>query len=793
MSEELINIEVDGIPLKARKGQMLMQVTDEAGIYIPRFCYHKKLHVAANCRMCLVEIEKSPKAQPACATPVMDGMKVQTHSDKAKAAQKATMEFLLINHPLDCPVCDQGGECELQDLALGFGGDVSQYQERKRIVRDENLGPLIATDMTRCIHCTRCVRFGSEIAGVREMGATGRGEHMRIGTYVGKTLDHELSGNIIDLCPVGALTAKPSRFTARPWELQSHAVLSPHDALGTNLFAHVRNQRVMRVVPHDNEDINETWISDRDRYSYRGLYSEDRLKVPMVRDAQGNWLETDWETALMRVADRLKSAGADLGILASPNLTVEEFYLLRRLADELLCANIDHRLSQADFSDQDYSARFPYLGQSIAELEDIDVALVVGSNLRKEIPLIHHRLRKAWLRGAKVAVINPRDYEFRLDVAVSIIERDLSAQLAALALAVAEIGNHPVPRNLQAAVQGVETSQAHVQMAQMLMDGQRSALLLGQVAQDQPGSSALRALAAYVARVTGARLGYLPTGANAAGAWLAGAIPHRGFGGRASGRTGFNARQMLSQSLRNYLLINVEPELEAADPQAALAALQGAEFVVSLTAYQSPALREYGDVMLPIGLFTETSGTYVNLEGHWQSFAGCSQPVGEARPVWKILRVLGNLLGYPSFNYVSSQDVLDEARAVIGEGAADNRPSVEPELIERAALATWVRLGELPIYAADPLVRRADALQKTPDAQRARHVYLHPDDAQALGVAQATQITLSQNGQSRVLPLALDPGLARGTVALAAGIAETAGMGMRYGAIQISAAEQEVR
>jgi NADH-quinone oxidoreductase subunit G len=648
--------------------------------------------------------------------------------------------------------------------------------------------------MTRCIHCTRCIRFTAELAGVPELGATARGESMEVGTYVQKALSSELSGNLIDLCPVGALTAKPSRFTARPWELQAHEVIGPHDAMGTNLFAHVRNQRVMRVVPHDNEDVNETWISDRDRYSYRGLYSEERLQVPMVRDAQGNWLQTDWETALMRVVDRLKGVdGQDLGLLASANATVEELYLLRRLADELGCANIDHRLAQADFSDQDHCPRFPYLGLSIAEFEAADVALVVGSNLRKEIPLIHHRLRKAWLQGAKVATINPRDYEFRLDVVSSIIDRDLAAQLAGLALAASELANQPIPARLQAAVQGVETTQAHVRMAQMLKDGERSVLLLGQIAHDQPGFAAMRALAIHVAQVTGARLGYLPYGANAAGAWLAGAVPHRGLGGRALPRSGLNAQQMLSQSLRNYLLVNVEPELEAADPQAAMAALQGAEFVVSLTAYQSPALQDYADVMLPIGLFTETSGTYVNLEGRWQSFAGCSRPVGESRPVWKILRVLGNLLGFPGFEYVSSQDVLDEARAVIGEAVADNLASPGSELIERAPVPAWQRLGELPIYGADPLVRRADALQKTPDAQRARQVHLHPDDAQALGVSQATQITLTQNGQRCVLPLSLDPGLARGTVALAAGIAETAGLGARYGAIEIGAAEQGTR
>ena len=785
MSDDQISIEVDGQALAARKGQMLMEVTDEAGIYIPRFCYHKKLSVAANCRMCLVEVEKAPKAMPACATPVQDGMRVMTQSDKAKLAQRATMEFLLINHPLDCPICDQGGECELQDLALGFGGDISQYQERKRIIRDENLGPLIATDMTRCIHCTRCVRFGEEVAGYRELGAVGRGEHMQIGTYVGKTVEHELSGNVIDLCPVGALTAKPSRYTARPWELQSYPAVSPHDAVGANLYAHVRGGRLMRVVPRDNEAVNETWIADRDRFSYRGLYSEDRLTTPMLwRD--GDWEETDWETALEAAIEILNRVPAqELGILASPHATVEELYLLRRLADGIGCPNIDHRLRQADFADQARDPVFPWLGQSLADLEGLGAAVVVGSNLRKELPLVHHRLRKAAHAGARISVINPADFNFRMPLAEQVVERDLVGQLAALAAAVAQSTAVDMPASLATVMQGAAPSDAHRRMAADLGGQGARTLLLGQIAEDHPHFSVCRALAGYIAEASGARLGYLPAGANAVGAWLAGAVPHRGFGGRPLEAAGRHAGEMLAQPMGGYLLFGVEPELDAYIGARALSAIEGAQGVLAITPYFSPAIQQYAHVVLPVGAFTETSGTYVNVEGRWQSFAGSSAPLGESRPAWKVLRVMGNLLNLAGFEYVSSEDVLSEARAVIGEAAGDNRLALSGELEPPAPLPRWWRLGEVPIYAGDPLVRRSAPLQATPDAKRARKVYLHPSDAEALGVMDADQVTVKQGEGRATLALALDPGLARGCVRLAAGIPETRMLAERFGEIEV--------
>jgi len=785
MSEDLVTIEVDGRFIQAKKGQMLIQATDDAGIYIPRFCYHKKLSVAANCRMCLVDMEKAPKPVPACATPIADGMKFYTQSEKAISAQKATMEFLLINHPLDCPICDQGGECELQDLALGYGGDVSQYHERKRIVQDENLGPLIATEMTRCIHCTRCVRFGEEIAGMRELAATGRGEHMRIGTYVGKTVEHEMSGNVIDLCPVGALTARPSRYTARPWELQSIPTISPHDAVGANLNAHVRRGQLMRVVPKENEAINETWISDRDRFSYQGIASEDRLKSPMVR--RGNvWEIVSWEVALKAAADALRSVpGQALGMLASPNATVEELYLFRRLADGLGCAHIDHRFRQADFSDQDIAPSFPSLGQTLAELEQNKAVLIVGSNLRKEIPLVHHRLRKAQKNGAKISVINSLNGDFRLQLFEHVIAKDLAEQLAAVALAAAELTAKPIPKVLTEVVQGIVVDGAHIRIVQSLIETESASVILGQLIQDQPGFAVIRALSGFISQVTGAVLGYLPSGGNAAGAWLAGVVPHREPGGRAAAASGKHAAAMFAEPMRGYLLLDLEPELDIADAQQSMKALEGADVVVCLSPFFTEAMRRYAKVVLPIGTFAETSGTLINIEGRWQSFAGCAKPIGEARPAWKVLRVLGNQFGLNGFDFESSEAVLTQAKAAIGSIAITPVIVFSDQPMTRKTLPAWWRLADVPIYATDSLVRRAASLQATPDMEAARHVHLHPEDAEALRVSTAERVVLNQGGYRVTLPLKLDAGLARGCVRVAAGLVETRGLGPRFGAITI--------
>jgi NADH-quinone oxidoreductase subunit G len=724
MADELVNIEIDGVPVKARKGEMIIRVTDAHGAYVPRFCYHEKLSVAANCRMCLVEVEKAPKPLPACATPVMEGMKVFTKSPRAIGAQRATMEFLLINHPLDCPICDQGGECELQDLALGFGRDYSRYTERKRVVADENLGPLIATDMTRCIHCTRCIRFTEEIAGIQELGMIGRGEHMKVRSYIESTVNHELAGNVIDLCPVGALVSKPYRFSARAWEMSSAPLISPHDAVGTNLFGHVLRGRLMRVVPRENEAINETWIADRDRFSYEGVYSPDRLEQPLVRRG-GEWVPTDWQSALTQVAEGLKARAADCGFLASSSGTLEELYLAARLARGLGTHNIDHRLRQRDFRDQDADPAIPGLGMRIADIDALSALLVVGSNLRREAPILAHRVRKAARRGAQIAFLNPARFPYQFPVAayLSSAAATLVADLAAILAAVAEATAKPVPGHLAAAAAAARVTDEHRSAARALLAGEQRALWLGALAARHPAFVDLRALAAAVAELAGASLGRLAEGGNGVGAWLAGAVPHREAGGRPVADPGLSARAMLERPLRAYVLLGgIEPSLDAlaADSPGVLAR---AELVVALTPFASEELKHIAHVLLPIGTFAETSGTYVNCEGLWQSQAGAATPVGEARPGWKVLRVLGTLLDLPGFEYQSSEEVREELRAACADLEPRGYRGVHPVAPAAAGQGGAVHVVDVPMYQVDALVRRAPALQKTREGRAAATTY----------------------------------------------------------------------
>jgi NADH-quinone oxidoreductase subunit G len=719
MADDTVNIEVNGVPLKARKGQMIMQVTDPADIYIPRFCYHDKLSVAANCRMCLVEVEKAPKPLPACATPVTEGMKVFTKSPKAVAAQRATMEFLLINHPLDCPICDQGGECELQDLALGYGRDISRFSERKRVVKDKNLGSLVSTDMTRCIHCTRCVRFGAEIQGYPQMGATGRGEHMEIGTYIEHSVDHELSANIIDLCPVGALNNKPFRYHARAWEMNQAALVSPHDAFGTNLFAHVLRGKLMRMVPRENEEINETWIADRDRFGFEGMYSSDRVSQPMLRI--GGALQTvDWEVALTAAAEGLQKSAAvnkaATGFLASPMATVEELYLLAQVARGLGCANIDHRLRQLDFRAQENEAPYPHLGLKIADVERLEGVLIVGSDLRREMPMLAHRIRKAAVTAkAQVAFLNPRRFELMFPVAGYVTaETDMVGELTALLHAAAGAVGRPVPAGVGTAT----VNDAHRTLIGALSHGTRHAVILGTLAQRHPAYSQLKALSLALADLCGASLGCITEGANAAGAYLAGAVPHRNPGGTPIATAGLSARQMLDAPLKAYVLLGgIDPANDlGVDPSA----LASAELVVALTTHLPESLRGVVHVVLPVGSFAETSGTYVNAEGRWQSWAGATKLPGESRPGWKVLRVLANLLGLHGVDYDSSDEIRDALKLLCG--ARIEPSSVAPaRAIPNGQVPTgsWV---DIPPYQSDVLVRGSEALQKTKDGRLTRSV-----------------------------------------------------------------------
>lgn len=737
----MVNIVIDGKQLEAREGAMVIEAADDAGIYIPRFCYHKKLSIAANCRMCLVEVEKVGKAMPACATPVTDGMKIFTRSAKAITAQKSVMEFLLINHPLDCPICDQGGECELQDIAMGYGGDVSKYSEQKRVVPNKDFGPLIHGDMTRCIHCTRCVRFGDEIAGVKEMGGTGRGEHMEIGTYVQHSLSSEMSGNIIDLCPVGALTSKPFRFTARAWEITQRESIAPHDCLGSNIQVHIFRNKVVRVAPRENEEINETWLSDRDRFSYEGLNSSERLTTPMVK-TDGKWETVEWDVALHKVLGGftkiLTDKGADqIGALASPSMTLEELHLLQKFMRGMGSGNIDHRISQTDFSNQDDAPVFPWLGQSIQDLENNDAVLLVGSNVRQDQPIAGHRLRKAALQGARILCVNTVDYDFNFPVTAQRISSPakLLTELSGVLKALVKLTSAELPTGLDALLANVEVNPEHEEIAKQLHSADQLSVILGHDAITHVQFDSLRTIAGQIAKLAGSKLGLLSDGCNSAGAWLAGAVPHRGVAGQQAGVTGKDIGEMLDANLAGYLLLGIEPELDCADSETALQAMKQAQFVVSLSAYCTETIKDYADVILPISTFTETSGTFVNVEGRWQSFDGVVEPLGDARPAWKVLRVLGNVFECDGFDYIDSHEIRDEVQSLVGDIKPNNETSwnCPPGLVaESQGMENSV---DRSMYEGDCLVRRAESLQAVARTQQSA-IDADQDIAKEAGLAE---------------------------------------------------------
>jgi len=781
MTDDTIQITVDGKPLSARRGQMLIEVTDAAGIDVPRFCYHKKLSVAANCRMCLVEVEKAPKPLPACATPVMPDMIVHTASKLARDAQKGTMEFLLINHPLDCPICDQGGECELQDVAMGYGNSASQYTEGKRVVFDKYIGPLIATEMTRCIHCTRCVRFGEEIAGIRELGATGRGENVRIGTYIAKSVVSEVSGNVIDICPVGALTARPSRYTARSWELTQQASVSPHDSVGSNVYVHMDGTTVNRVIPRENESINEVWIADRDRFSYQGLSSPDRITSPMIR-VDGELQSTDWATALSAAADRLRTSS--LGVLASPSITLEELYLTQKLGRALGTGDIDHRLGQVDFSAQDAAPVMPWLGMQLNDLETLDAALLVGSNIRKDQPIAAVRLRKSALKGAAISFINPKHFPLHFDAAEMIstrYDRMVSELYCVARAAGADLSS-------MADAPSAHCDERHQRIADSLKDGERSAVFLGNISVQHPAYAQLQYLAIALAKATGATLGMLPERANTAGAWLAGVVPHRAAGGKPVSATGKTAHEMLESPMSAYLLVGCELEFDAANPAHALKALSEASHVVAVSAFMSDSLSLHADVILPAATFTETFGTYVNATGNWQSTKGATQPPGDARPAWKIFRVLADELELSGFSFDSPEAVTRELQSHCGDIQLTNLTdfSAAPAFASPSD-ASLVRAGETPIYATDPIVRRSVPLQKSLDGKQA-FASMAASELEKLSLSDGDAVSVRQNGTAVSLPCKLDNDVPEGCVWVPAGLPETTGLGEVFGAIEVSRA-----
>jgi NADH-quinone oxidoreductase subunit G len=713
----MIEIELDGQKVQVTEGSMIMHAADKANTYIPHFCYHKKLSIAANCRMCLVDVEKAPKPMPACATPVTNGMIVRTKSDKAIKAQQSVMEFLLINHPLDCPICDQGGECQLQDLAVGYGASSSRYEEEKRVVAHKDVGPLISMEeMSRCIHCTRCVRFGQEVAGVMELGMIHRGEHSEITTVLGDTVDSEVSGNMIDLCPVGALTSKPFRYQARPWELSRRKSVAPHDSSGANLIVQVKQNKVLRVLPLENEEVNECWLADRDRFSYEALNEEERLTAPMIKHG-GEWKTVDWQTALEYVAHGLKNIKADhgansIGALVSPHSTIEELYLAGALVRALGSENIDYRLRNAQFPK---SEGVRWLGTTIASLSTLQRALVVGSNLRKDHPLFALRLRAAVRKGAAVSVIHDARDDWAMSIASSatVPAGKWVQALADVAAAVA------AEKGVSAPAQGNATDVAKA-IAKSLLGGERKAILLGNAAAHHANASSLLALANWIGEATGASVGYLTEAANTVGAQLVNAMP---------GTSGLNAAQMLGGGLKAAILLNTEPVYDSAAGAKAAEALGKAEMVVTLSPFK--ANMEFSDVLLPIAPWTETPGTFVNAEGRVQSFHAVVKPLGETRPAWKVLRVLANVLGLPGFEFESAQDVLVAAR-----GVQDAQVSHAKGLSNATSAAIDLKAAagkpvSAAIYQLDGIVRRAPALQLTADGRAAQVAMQQPEEVAA--------------------------------------------------------------
>lgn len=778
---DLVNIEIDGKKVKVEQGSMIIEAADSNGVYIPRFCYHKKLTVAANCRMCLVEVEKNKKPVPACATPVTEGMKVLTRSELARQSQKAVMEFLLINHPLDCPVCDQGGQCELQDLAMGFGRDASRYEESKRVIKDKNLGPLINTEMTRCIYCTRCVRFGQEIAGLPELGTMGRGEHTEVSTFVEQAVTSEISGNIIDLCPVGALTSKPFKFSARAWELQQRPAIAAHDCLGSNINIHSLRGVVKRVVPKDNEAINEMWLSDRDRFSYEAINSTARVSKPLLK-RDGIWEEVSWTAALEIIASSLenvkKAYGADnIAALISPNSTVEEQFLLQKLVRELGSDNIDHRLQQTDFSYPTSGSSYPQLGMPIAELENLNTVLLIGSDIQREQPLAAARLYKAFRNNnAKIMVINPYDFDFNF--------RLHHKTISAPAQMVTDLTTL------------LETPERLAELKQ----ARHKAIILGALAQNCAQATQIRMLAQQLAELTGATYGELSVGANAAGAYITGCVP----------RQGLNASSMFKQARRAYILFNVDANYDLANPLLAVTALKKADFVVSCSPFVSAAMREYSDVILPIASFAETSGTFINCNAVWQSFAGSVTPPGETRPGWKVLRVLGNFLHLAGFEYESSEDIKKEVELLVSnnfpEASAQKelkshqqaqpsplplwerspRQSTSEDEVSEGQLNNQVnRVSYWPMYRSDNVVRNSAPLQEMFALQAHEGISISPNLAAKLQLQNGEQVQVLQNDSAVTTVVNVDSKVADGIVYMAVATALSSQLGSTFGKIEI--------
>lgn len=790
----MIDIEIDGRILHVEQNATIIEAADKAGIYIPRFCYHKKLSIVANCRMCLVEVEKSGKPLPACATPVTAGMKVYTTSAKTKEAQRSVMEFLLINHPLDCPICDQGGECELQDLSLGYGSSLSRFTEGKRSVKDENLGSLIATEMTRCIQCTRCVRFGQEIAGIKELGALNRGEDLQISTYIEHSLESELSGNIIDLCPVGALTSKPFRFTARAWELQQSASIAPHDCLGSNIYLHTRREQVMRAVPRENEAINETWLSDRDRYSYLGIHSKERLTKPHIKE-NGQWFIVDWETALEKVVSEFKKIlqqkGAPaIGGLASASSTTEEFYFFQKLLRSLGSQHIDHRLHQTDTSDQLQAPLCPP-GVSLSDLEKASFVWLVGSNIRREQPIAAHRLRKANLAGTKIASLHCVDVQvpFALHENLCMNPEAIVPTLLAIAKALDD-------EQSLAGFSAIKPIDLQSDLIKQLKASANSIIILGALAHNHPQASLIRALTHFIARKTGARCLYLTEASNSAGAWLAGAVPHRLPGGIAVNEPGLSAEEMLNADLQAFILLNIEPTLDCANPQRVSKALKQADFVLALSAFKAKSLLDHAHVILPLATFAEIQGSFINMAGCWQTFSAAIPTLGLARSGWEILQTLGQRFELADFNRSDHAFIREELEPILLEHLASDHSdlTVTQQRLSVKNITPPVqrdkhkitRISEWPLYGVDSLVRRSLALQASASKDPIK-IVMNATLASQLNFTEGQLIRIEQGSGQSLLTLSIQDSIPDHCVYIPAGCEETAHLGESFGVVNLYA------
>ena len=783
----MIKIEINGKTLTVEQGETIIEIADKQGIYIPRFCYHKKLSVAANCRMCLVDVEKSPKPLPACATPVTAGMKIFTYSQKTKEAQRAVMEFLLINHPLDCPICDQGGECELQDLSLGYGKDISRFTEGKRSIKDDDWGSLISTEMTRCIQCTRCVRFSQEITGMPEIGAIHRGENMQISTCLKKNMISELSGNIIDVCPVGALTSKPFRFKARAWELKQTPSVAPHDCIGSHIYIHTRQQTVMRVVPHENESINEVWISDRDRFSYTAISSKDRLTTPLIKQ-KGEWKEVDWKTALTMAADALKSivlekSPNEIAALVSPSSTIEEFYLLQKLLRNLGCHNIDHRLHQTDCSDQHLAPLYPSIGIWLEEIEQQEMILLLGSHLHREQPLLAHRVRKAAKQGAKIWSINCIDCVYCFDQEKIVVSpREMIFVLERITQAL-------LSKQADASLSLTEKEQ-HI--VQAIKTSKKTLILCGAILQNHPEAAVLRALAKQLTSNTNIHLGYLTEGANSAGAWLAGAIPHRTAAGELISKVGLSVNEALKANLSAYLLFNIEPQLDCANPYHVTEALKQAHFVLAFSPFNSDIYFQQADIILPTTTFSESAGTFVNSEGRWQSFEAAVSPVKSVQVAWKTLYELNRLLSETASHYSSSEQIRDELFALVNKASIYNYRSQEEIFLKSVKTDRYrseshtglTRITEWPIYGIDPLVRRSIPLQESAGSDKLL-ARINTKVASRFYLKSNELVTIKQGESEIMLPVIIDDCIPDGCIWIPAAYEETAQLSESFGTINI--------